>query len=224
MMGILLEKFIAGAVQHPSYRIIRPPHDALHAHHSAQVVAAMNAHRAGGAYQDVLVVVGHADDFVRHDLADGEHQVESSLGNHAVYLRRPGVVEQAAGLLLDEAGRQFAQRDHIGAPVVHREERVRDVPKHAREHRRRHRGVGSQGRQNAAQTVAVVLVGVLGQRASLGVEAAKIRRHGQNLAFRPEPIQRPVKRLAEKCGGKLSVWAAHAAVETHSRYALRARS
>ena len=94
--GDIAEKFIAGPVQDPPHRIIGPPHDPLHAHHRAQVVAAMNAQRAGRAYQDVLVVIGHADDFVRHHLADGKHQVEASLGDHAVHLRRPGVVEQAA--------------------------------------------------------------------------------------------------------------------------------
>ena len=94
--GDIAEKLIGGAIQDSAHRIIGSAHDPLHAHHRAQVVAAMNAERTGRADQDVLVVIGHADHFVRHHLADGKHQVEASLGDHAVHLRRPGVVEQTA--------------------------------------------------------------------------------------------------------------------------------
>ena len=65
-----------------------------------------------------------------------------------------------------------------------------------------HRGVGSQGWQNAAQAVAIVFIGVSGQRASLGVEAAAIRRHGQNLALRARAGPAPAKARREETGGK----------------------
>ena len=53
-------------------------HDALHAVDRAQVVAAVDAFAAAGADEDVLGEVGHADDFVGHDLADGEDEIESA--------------------------------------------------------------------------------------------------------------------------------------------------
>ena len=58
--------------------LIGAAHDALHAVDGAQVVAAVDAFAAAGADQNVLGVVGHADDFVGHDLADGENEIESA--------------------------------------------------------------------------------------------------------------------------------------------------
>ncbi len=112
----------------------------------------MDAHRAGCPHQDVLVVIGHPDDLMRHHLANREHQVEAALGDHAVHLRRPGVVKQAVRLLLDKGCRQLAQCDHIRTPVVDREERVRDVAEHPGKRRRRHCRMRSQRGQNAGQT------------------------------------------------------------------------
>ena len=51
--------------------------------------------RAAGPYKDVLVVVGHSDDFVRHDLAEGEDQIESPLNQQVVHLSGPIKVQLA---------------------------------------------------------------------------------------------------------------------------------
>src|SRR3984885_5347591 len=94
--GDVAEEPVGSALQPPPHRVVRSSHDLLHAHHRPKVVAAMNAERTAGSYQDVLVVVGHPDYFVGHHLADRKHQVEASLRDHAIHLRRPGVVKQTA--------------------------------------------------------------------------------------------------------------------------------
>ena len=72
--------------------LIGAAHDALHAVDGAQIVAAVDAFAAACADQNVLGVVGHADDFMGHDLADGENEIESALRNEPVHLRGPRVI------------------------------------------------------------------------------------------------------------------------------------
>src|SRR5580704_4916886 len=103
--GDVFEEFIGGVVKDFAHRIFRAAHDAFHAVDGAKVVAAIDAFTAAGSDEDVLVVVGHADDFVGHDLADGEHQIKTATGDQAIDLRRPRVVELALRLLANEFGR-----------------------------------------------------------------------------------------------------------------------
>ena len=70
---------IGGVVEHGADGIFGAAHDALHAVDGAEIVAAVDALAAAGADQDVLVVVGHADHFMRHDLADGENEIEAAV-------------------------------------------------------------------------------------------------------------------------------------------------
>ena len=42
----------------------------------------------------ILVVIRHADDFMRHNLADGQDQIMSAIAYKFVDLRRPFIVEQ----------------------------------------------------------------------------------------------------------------------------------
>ena len=69
---------VRGITQHVAHGIRGAAHDPLHPVDRAQVVAAVDALSASRADQDVLVVVGHADDFMGNDLADGEDQVEAA--------------------------------------------------------------------------------------------------------------------------------------------------
>ena len=176
-------------------------------------MAAVDAHGPGGADQDVLVVVGQPDDFVGHHLADGEHQVEASFDDEAVYLGGPGVAQQTAGLLLYKGGRQLSQGDHVGAPVMDGEERVRDFSEHAGEDRRTHGAVGSQRGKDAAKVVAVVVVGVPGERAGLGVETGGVRRNGQDFVPGAYLIQRAVKSAAHGFQGELDIGSSQPAIE-----------
>ena len=77
-MGRSVQEMIGGVVEHVAHGIVGAAHDALHAVDGAQIVAAVDAFAAAGADENVLVVVGHADDFMRHDLADGENEIEAA--------------------------------------------------------------------------------------------------------------------------------------------------
>ena len=85
---------------------------------------------AAGADEDVLVVVGHTDDFVRDDLADGENQVVAAIAQQLVDLRGPGVIELAFADFVDEAAGNFAQGDDVVAPVVDAEQIARSGAEH----------------------------------------------------------------------------------------------
>ena len=107
-------------------------------------MAAVDSVRAAGANQNIFVVVGHADHFMRDDLSDRENQIEAAAGDQAVHLRRPGVIQLAFGLLVDEFRRNFAECFDIGAPVVDAKQFRRDCTEHSRDLLRLHRGVRAE--------------------------------------------------------------------------------
>ena len=76
--GDVFKKLVGSVVQDLAHRIAGASHDALHAVDRAEIVAAVDALASAGSDQDVLVVVGHADHFMRHDLSDGEHEIEAT--------------------------------------------------------------------------------------------------------------------------------------------------
>ena len=61
---------VLGVVQDLAERRVAAAHHPLHAVDGADEVALVDPLRAAGADEQVLVVVGHADHFVRHDLAE----------------------------------------------------------------------------------------------------------------------------------------------------------
>ena len=81
-------------------------------------MAAIDAVAATRAYQNILVVARHADDFMGHDLAYGEDQIEAASRDELVDLRRPRITQLAFRLFADELGRNLAKRLDIGAPVM----------------------------------------------------------------------------------------------------------
>src|SRR5215472_11007907 len=87
--GEMAEEALSGVVEHGADGVLRGAHDALHAVDRAEVVAAVDAFAAAGADEDVLVVVGHADDFVRDDLADGEYEIPLTVDDVLVDLGGP---------------------------------------------------------------------------------------------------------------------------------------
>jgi len=72
-------------------------------------MAAVDRLAAAGAHEDVLVVIGHANDFMGHDLTDGEDEIEATIRNQSVHLRRPSIVELAFRLFQNEFCRDFAE-------------------------------------------------------------------------------------------------------------------
>ncbi len=118
----VLGEVFACVVQDATDRRVGAPHHALHAVDRAQEVTAVDADRAAGADEDVLVVVGHTDDFVGNDLAYREDEVVTAVAQELIYLCWPGVVEFALADLVHELAGDFAQGDDVVAPVVRAKE------------------------------------------------------------------------------------------------------
>src|SRR5262249_17435303 len=72
----VLGEMVRSVIQNAAHGGIGAAHNPFHAVNGAQVVALINSFRAAGADEDILVVVGHADDFVRHYLAKREDEIE----------------------------------------------------------------------------------------------------------------------------------------------------
>ncbi len=78
----------------------------------------------------VLVVVGESQHFVRHDVADVDHQVPRLFHQHPVEHDRQRPVGQPVGLLIDHPRRHLAHRDASAAPIVGMNPLVRDRAEH----------------------------------------------------------------------------------------------
>src|SRR5262249_35069346 len=116
--GKVAQKMIGSIVQHISHGSFRPAHDPFHAIYRAKIVAAIDAFPASGSDQNVLVVVGHADDLVWHYLPNRDHEIEGVAQQHAIHLRRPGIVQLAFRLPLDKIGRHLTDSLDVAAPIV----------------------------------------------------------------------------------------------------------
>src|SRR3984885_10761309 len=100
---------LAGVVQDAAYRSVGATHHPFHAVDSTEEVATVDADGAACADEDVLVVAGHADDFVGDYLADRENQVVAPVAEQFVHLRWPGVVELAFADVVDKTAWVLAQ-------------------------------------------------------------------------------------------------------------------
>ena len=81
--GQVRGEVLAGVVEDAADGRLGAAHHALHAVDGAEEVGAVDADGAAGADEDVLVAVGHADDLVRNDLADGEDEVVAAFSKRA---------------------------------------------------------------------------------------------------------------------------------------------
>ena len=85
-----------GVIEDAPHRRVRAPHHPFHAVGRADEMAFVDAFLAARADEDVLVVIGHADDFVRNDLADGQNQIVFAGPDEVGQLRRPRKIHRAA--------------------------------------------------------------------------------------------------------------------------------
>src|ERR1700692_4050636 len=184
--GKISQETIGRVIENVAHRILRATHDALHPINCAQVMAAVYALAASGAHQNVLVVIRHADNFVRYDLADRENEIETAVRNETIYLRWPRVVQLAFGLLVDELGRDLAESLDVGSPVVGAEERLRHGAKHSRDLLGLHSSMGAQSRQYCLHPVAIILPRVARQIAGAGMYAALIGWHNEHAISLPQ--------------------------------------
>ena len=84
------EKMLLGIVEYLSDGGVIPAHYPLHTVERAEHVRAVYHRAAAAADEDVLRVVCHADDLVRHDLTDGVDEIVVSADYSAVDLNVDG--------------------------------------------------------------------------------------------------------------------------------------
>ena len=185
------QEAIGGVVQNAAHRVVGAAHDALHTVHRAEIVAAIDAFPAARSHQNVFVVIRHADDFMRHDLADGENQIEAALKDQPVDLCRPGKMQLPFRLLFNKSRGHFADGLNVRPPVVNMEQRLWHIAKHAIELRGRHSRVRAESGQNRRQPIAVVFPRVASQLAGARMEPRDVGWDDQHTA----PFAQLVERL-----------------------------
>ena len=178
--GQISQKMIGGVVENLTHGIFSAAHDALHPIHCAQIMAAVDSIAASGADENVLVVIGHANHFMGHDLADREDEIKATTRNEPVHLRRPCIVQLAFRLLINKLRRNFAENLDLRSPVVDVEKLLRHGSEHARDLVGLHGGMCAKRRQNRLHPIAVIFPRIAGQFAGARVQAALVRRHGEH--------------------------------------------
>ncbi len=206
---------VAGVVQHAADGRIRAAHHALHAVDGSEEVAAMNPDGAAGAYEDVFVVVGHANYLVGDDLADREDEVVAAVAEQLVHLRGPRVIDLALADVVEELAGDFAQGHYVVAPVVHAEEATWRRSVHGGDLIVRHGLMGAQGGQHVCQLVAVVLPGKLRQKAALGVHPGEVGRDRQHFFANTKLIERGKQVRLDLSGRHLSCRTSSGKKKTH---------
>ena len=193
----LAAEMLLGVVEDAPQGRVGPAHHPFHAVGGADEVALVDARRPAGADEQVLVVVGHADHFVRHDLADREDQIVPAFPHQPVQLHGPRLAPDALGGLGHELGRDLADRDHVVAPVVDAEQPLGHAGEHAIQLPLGHGGVRAQGRHNVAQPVAEIVVGDARQRPGHAVGPGEVGRQRQHLPPRLQSPERLDQRRAK---------------------------
>src|ERR1019366_9916021 len=114
----MAQEMLGCVVENISDRVYGAAHDPLRSVNGAEVVAAVDSLAPSCADKDVLAVIRHADDFMRHYLADREDKIEASSRDEAIDLRRPRNIQLAFGLFANVGRRDLADRLHIGPPIL----------------------------------------------------------------------------------------------------------
>src|SRR5579863_8832061 len=90
--GQMSQEAIGCVIENVAHGVLCAAHDPLHPVNRTQVMAPVYALAASRAHENILCVVGHAYNFMRHDLADGENEIEATMHNEPVHLCRPCIV------------------------------------------------------------------------------------------------------------------------------------
>jgi hypothetical protein len=71
------QETIGCVIENVAHGVLGAAHDALHPVNRTQVMAPVYALAVYRAHENIPCVVGHAYDFMGHDLADGENEIEA---------------------------------------------------------------------------------------------------------------------------------------------------
>jgi hypothetical protein len=161
-------------------------HHTLHAVDGADHVALVDHVAAAHADKQVLRMVRHADDLVRHDLADGEDQIIAGVHDAAIDLDRNGIAPEPLGDLAQIAARDLAQLFNVGAPVMNEKPTVRNVAEHCGGLLLRYGGVGAERGENVHRAAAFGerMVIDVRDKTRIGKKPREIRRDQQHTAQR----------------------------------------
>ena len=171
-------------------------HHALHAVDRADHVRFVYHIAATHADEQVLRVVCHADDLVRHDLTGGNDEVVAFVHHAAIDLHADRLMPETLCDFFQIACRDFTDLHHVMPPVVDDHIFIGDAFEHDFPLRLGHRLVRAEGGHN------IDLCAALGQQmiidacdlARLRVKAREIRREDEHL-FERSSFQRFLKRF-----------------------------
>src|ERR1035438_3595843 len=201
--GQMFREMFGSVVENAPHRRVRASHHPFHAVGGADEMAFVDAFLAAGAHEDVLVVIGHTDDFVWDDLADGQDQIVFAGPDKIGQLRRPGKIHRAAGHLLHEFARHFADGGDARAPVMPPEQALRHAGEHLRDLRRRHGRMRAQRRQNVRQMFSIIIVNKFGQHPRVGMKAGEIRGNDEHPLARAKVVEGMRQSFSQVVQGQL---------------------
>jgi hypothetical protein len=139
-------------------KIVHASHDSLDSVHGAEVMAAMDRFGAPDTDQNVLILIRHTGNFMRHDLPDRKNQVESTCDEMPVHLYRPRTIQTSFRLLMDERRCYFAQGRQAAPPGVVLKKRSGHACVHGCDFLIGHRSVSAGCWQHSGQARAKVVV------------------------------------------------------------------
>ena len=122
-----------------------PAHHTLHAVDRADHVALVNHIAAAHADENILRVVGHADDFVGHHLTGGNDEVIALVHDAPVDLDTDRVAPEPFGDFAHIVRRDLPQLHHVMSPVMDQHGIIGNIPEHPVPLVLTHGNVGAQG-------------------------------------------------------------------------------
>ena len=171
-----------GLVEQPAGGRVGPAHHLLHAVGRADEMALVDAGLPAAADEEVLGMVGHAGDFVRHHLADRKNEVVTAFPDQLVELGRPGLFTYARAHMAHEFRFEGAHRHHVVTPVVHAKQVFRYTRIHLTDLLRSHGHMGAQGWQDIRERRSEMVIRHACDGTGPTVEAGEVWRYGEHLA------------------------------------------
>ena len=127
----LVQKVLHAIVENLPHGRMVFPHHALHAIDRADHVRFVDHIAAAHADEQVLRVVSHADDLVRHDLTGRNDEIIALIHHAAVDLHADRLVPETLCDFFQIACRDFTDLDHIVPPIMDDHVFIRNALEHS---------------------------------------------------------------------------------------------